>query len=116
MMERRPRRERLTEFRDYIERRLDDPDFQLTDVARDFRLTDRCVRRAFELEAETLSGFVLRRRLARAAQLLVDRARQHQNILTIALDCGFNGAAHFSRQFHRHYGMTPRSFRKGVGG
>jgi len=111
-----PRHEqRLAQFRAYIEERLDDPDFELADVARAFRLTERCVRRIFQCTNETLSAFVLRRRLERAARLLLDERRTGDTILSIALDCGFNDAACFSRQFHRHFGTTARSYRKTAG-
>jgi len=109
------REQRLVQFRAYIEARLDDPDFELGDVARYFGLTDRCVRGIFHTTAETLSAFVLRRRLERAAHLLIDEQRAGDTILSIALDCGFNDAACFSRQFHRHFGTTARFYRKNGG-
>jgi len=103
---------RLEHFQAYIERRLSDVDFRLTDVASAFKLSDRYVRRIFEAARETPSEYIRRRRLELAALMLQDRERAHHTILSIALECGFNDAAYFSRCFHDCYGLTPRSFRK----
>ncbi len=47
-------------------------------------------------------------RLDRAATLL---ARTNLPVGTISESCGFANAFHFSRLFHRQYGMSPRAFR-----
>ena len=52
--------------------------------------------------------FVLQQRLRRAAQLLTETNR---SIARVALDCGFGDQSHFSRQFGRFFGQTPRSYR-----
>jgi len=103
--------ERLEHFRAYIERRLDDTDFRLQEVARAFCLSDSYVRRVFRQGDESLSVFVRRRRLELAARRLRDGRWAHRTILAIALDCGFNDAAHFSRCFVRCFGMSPRAYR-----
>lgn len=103
---------RLERFLAYIERRLSDVDFRLTDVASEFRLSDRYVRRIFEGARETPSEYIRRRRLELAARMLQAPESDHHTILTIALECGFNDAAYFSRCFHQCFGMTPRNFRK----
>jgi len=103
---------RLELFRNYIEGRLSDLDFKLTDVASAFRLSDRYVRRVFEGAREKPSDFIRRRRLELAARMLRDGERTHHTILSIALDCGFNDAAYFSRCFHERFGASPRNYRK----
>lgn len=35
----------------------------------------------------------------------------HQSIVEVALGCGFADQSHFTREFHRHFGRTPREFR-----
>jgi len=102
---------RLEHFRAYIEGRLSDVDFRLTDVASAFRLSDRYVRRIFAGANETPSEYIRRRRLELAAVMLRDRRWANHTILSIALECGFNDAAYFSRCFHECYGLTPRSYR-----
>lgn len=103
---------RLEHFRAYIERRLDDTDFRLAEISRAFRLSDSYVRRVFRQGDESPSTFVRRRRLELAARRLRDGGWAHRTILAIALECGFNDAAHFSRCFVRSFGMSPRAYRK----
>lgn len=47
-------------------------------------------------------------RMRHAARLLLTT---DQTVLTIALDCGFQGLGHFYRAFQSAYGQTPRAFR-----
>lgn len=103
---------RLRHVLAFVEERLVDGDFKLGEIAARFRLSDRYVRRLFQRTDESPSGFVLRRRLERAAAMMVDPARARQTLLAIALDCGFNDAATFSRSFHRRFGVAPRAYRR----
>ena len=114
-MSRRVSELQLEHFRAYIQGHLEDADFKLTNVAAAFRLSDRYVRRVFKAAAETPSEFLRHRRLELAARRLRDRNCDHLTILAIALECGFNDPAHFSRCFYRRYGATPRTYRKGKG-
>ena len=103
---------RFEQFRQYIESRLADADFKLPEVARNFRVSDRYVRRVFECSHENVSRYVLRRRLELSALKLLDPDFRELTILTIALDCGFSGAAYFSRSFRRRFGMMPSAYRR----
>jgi len=102
---------RFEQFRRYIETRLTDGDFRLPDVARRFRVSDRYVRRVFERSNEKVSEYVLRRRLELSAHMLHDPGLRDFTILSIALECGFSGAAYFSRCFRRRFGTMPSAFR-----
>lgn len=102
----------LRNFQTYIQQRLCDFDFKLTEVAAAFRLSDRYVRRVFKSGDETPREYLRHRRLELAAGRLQDSALAHRTILEIALDCGFNDPAYFSRCFYRRYGATPRTYRK----
>ncbi len=53
--------------------------------------------------------YLLRCRLRRAAQLLVDEDRP---ITDIALEVGFADLSNFVRSFHRACGMSPRAYRR----
>jgi AraC-like DNA-binding protein len=80
-------------------------------VARHFNVSERYVRMVFQSAGESLSAFLLRRRLERAAQLLRSEFHGQQNITGIALECGFNSASHFGHSFRQRFKLTPRQFR-----
>jgi AraC-like DNA-binding protein len=104
---------RLSAFRDYVDACLGDGEFRPINVARHFNVSERCVRMVFQSAGESLSGFLLRRRLERAAQLLRSEFHAQQTITDIALECGFNSASHFGQCFRQRYGITPREYRSG---
>jgi AraC family transcriptional regulator len=56
---------------------------------------------------------VLRRRIARAKELLEDDAR---TIAAIGCQLGFSSQAHFTTVFRRRVGMAPSTFRRGRAG
>jgi AraC family transcriptional regulator len=60
---------------------------------------------------ETLSAFVQRQRLERAAVALIHHS--DQAVLAVALDHGFASAAGFARAFRAHFGMTATAWRAG---
>ncbi len=60
---------------------------------------------------ETLSHFIARIRLEKAANMLT--AYPHRSITVVALDCGFSGPAVFSRSFREAFGMSPSEWRSG---
>jgi AraC-like DNA-binding protein len=70
--------------------------------AREFKRTTR----------ETPHAFVVRRRLERARQLLIDGC----SITDVALRCGFNDQAHLSRAFKGKFGLPPGAFARSVRG
>jgi AraC-like DNA-binding protein len=106
---------RLSAFRDYVDACLGDGEFRPINLARHFNVSERCVRLVFQSAGESLSGFLLRRRLERAAELLRSEFHGHQTITGIALECGFNSASHFGQCFRRRYHITPREYRAGRG-
>ncbi|MEO8306617.1 MAG: helix-turn-helix transcriptional regulator [Pseudomonadota bacterium] len=60
---------------------------------------------------ESLSAFLLRRRLERAASLLCSTDYANRTIMEIALECGFNSASHFGQKFREPYRVTPSAYR-----
>lgn len=56
--------------------------------------------------------FVNSYRIEEAKQRLQDPSRQHQSILTIMFDAGFNSKATFNTLFKKATGQTPTAFRK----
>jgi AraC-like DNA-binding protein len=57
----------------------------------------------------TTSNFILKTRLNRARKQLSVTQKQ---IGEVAMDCGFNDFAYFSRSFKKEFGMTPSSFKR----
>jgi AraC-like DNA-binding protein len=108
-------RPRLAAYREYVESRLGDGDLRPADVARHFGISERYVRLIFQSSGERMSAFLLRIRLARAAQLLRNDSYAQHTITGIALECGFNNASHFGQCFRDRYGQAPRDFRDASG-
>lgn len=61
-----------------------------------------------EVTGVTPHQYMLRLRLRRAAIRLKAECTE---LLTIALDCGFADASHFSRAFRTEFGVTPSAYR-----
>lgn len=59
---------------------------------------------------ETVAGFTRRLRLEMAANRL--KGSKHEDITTIALECGFSSSQNFAKAFRKCFGVTPSSYRK----
>jgi AraC-like DNA-binding protein len=57
-------------------------------------------------------GLVAERRLAEAARRLIETDAR---VTEVAFACGFANLANFNRQFRRHYGASPVSYRRAIG-
>ncbi len=66
-------------------------------------------RRFKKVLGRTLQAEIMRVRLERARQLLVESDLNHDQI---AARCGFPHAPHFGAQFRKSFGITPAAFRK----
>jgi AraC-like DNA-binding protein len=97
----------------YIEAHLADPDLAPTSVARACRITTRYLHHLFSDEPETVSRYILRRRLEECSKALNTTSQRARTVTTIALDHGFNSPTHFGRAFRARFGVTPREFRRG---
>jgi AraC-like DNA-binding protein len=74
-------------------------------------ISPRYVRKLFELEGTTLSGFVLDEKLRRGRKMLTSPLHSHRSISSIAYDIGFNDLSYFNRTFRRKFGLTPSEAR-----
>jgi AraC-like DNA-binding protein len=99
----------LRRVRDYIDDHLADT-IRLEALA-DVAGLSRChFARAFKQSVGTSPhAYLMQRRLERAEQLL---AETDFSLCRVALDSGFADQSHFSSCFRRHFGMSPRSFRR----
>jgi AraC-like DNA-binding protein len=98
----------LRHIEEYIDSHLDTP-LNLDELAAraGFSIShfSRCFRNSVGLAPHS---YVMRRRLLRAQDLLLDT---NMALSEVALITGFSDQSHFSRQFHRFMGSPPRSFR-----
>lgn len=77
----------------------------LTELAALAKLHPHHLIKAFKkAHGETLGTYLLRRRLERADLALCERG---ESLAQIALRCGFCDQAHFTRAYHRQYGISP---------
>ena len=102
---------RLMEFLAYIDGNIENPDLGVKMVAERQGISTRYVSRLMEDRGETLSHYILRRRLEKAIEMLAESVKRHLRIGDIAYACGFGDISHFNRAFKRRYGESPRSFR-----
>ncbi|MCW5556481.1 MAG: PocR ligand-binding domain-containing protein [Verrucomicrobiae bacterium] len=78
-------------------------------IARTANLSTRSLMRLFRKEVgATVVDFILRRRVARARQLL---ARQGLTCAEVAFHCGFGSVQHFNRIFRRLENASPTQWR-----
>jgi AraC-like DNA-binding protein len=106
----------LAAYREYLEARLGESDLRPIDLAREFHVSERYVRLVFQSSGESLSDFLIRRRLERAAVMLRSPEFAGQSVTDIALECGFNTASHFGYRFRQAFGNSPSEFRRAVSG
>ena len=95
----------------YIDEHLTEP-IRLAELAKVVSLNPNYFSSQFSsLMGLTVSEYILRQRLRRAAGLL---AATEKSVLSVALECGFNNISYFNRVFRRHFSLTPTEFRKSV--
>lgn len=92
----------------YIEAHLADR-IRVAEIARTANLSTRSLMRLFRKEVgATVVDFILRRRIARARQLLRQDVR---TCAEIAFECGFGSVQHFNRIFRRFENASPTQWR-----
>lgn len=95
----------------YIHAHLYDSELTPAEIARACRITTRYLHYLFSDGEETVTRYILRRRLEACAQALLADSQLGRTVTAIAFDHGFNSATHFGRVFRAHFGMTPREYR-----
>ena len=96
----------------YIEAHLQDPDLTPARVADALHISARYLRMLFSAESESVSTYILRRRLEECAKQISSVLWRGHTITDIAFAWGFNSAAHFTRAFRDQYHMTPSHYRR----
>jgi AraC family transcriptional regulator len=102
---------RINRVIDYVQAHLDD-DLTLERLAEIAAFSPFHFHRVFAaITGETLSDFIRRVRIERAAGALV--SLPETSVLEIALRYGFSSAATFARSFKAHFGMSATQWRSG---
>jgi len=101
----------LMRVRDFVERHLDVCELDTAMVSTALNLSPRYINKLFEAENTSLTRYIWRRRLERAAADLQDPARAGLGISAIAMAHGFNDLSHFSRAFRQRFELSPRAYR-----
>ncbi|MEI9852157.1 MAG: helix-turn-helix domain-containing protein [Sphingomonas sp.] len=96
----------------YIEQHLRDPELSPAMIAATLKLSSRYLRMIFAATSETVSAYILRRRLEECAREMTDPGWKHLSITQIAFGWGFNSAPHFTRSFRDRFDVSPRNYRR----
>ncbi len=97
----------LNMVKQYVEKRLSDPDLNPEQVAIAVGLSTRYINMLFQDEETSLMRYVLKRRLDRCYRDLT-KAEHAIRVSDVAFQWGFNDVAHFSRVFKQAFGATPK--------
>jgi len=104
---------RQANVRRYIEDHLSDPTLSPAAIAEGLKLSPRYLRMIFANDSdETVSAYILRRRLEESARQIADPHWRGHTITEIAFRWGFNSAPHFARSFRDRYDCSPREYRR----
>jgi AraC-like DNA-binding protein len=106
-----PRDAHLRRVRAHIERELADPDLTVSEIAQATHVSVRYLHSLFADEEETVSQYLMGRRLERAARLLRDPGHDPLPVAEIGSRSGFKDSSHFGRCFARRYDITPAQYR-----
>ncbi|WP_321494002.1 GyrI-like domain-containing protein [uncultured Desulfobacter sp.] len=103
-------RKRVCNAMNFISHNLD-RDLSLEEIAETASFSMFHFHRIFKaVVGETVASFTRRLRLEFAANRLL--SNQHDDITTIAMDCGFSSSQNFAKAFRRHFGTKPSEYRK----
>lgn len=96
----------------YIEQHLRDPGLTPCSISTNLRLSSRYLRLIFAANSETVSAYILRRRLEECAKQIADPRWRGHSMTEIAFAWGFNSAPHFTRSFRDRFATAPRDYRR----
>jgi AraC family transcriptional regulator, positive regulator of tynA and feaB len=95
-----------------IESRLSDPNLSPMTVAAAAGISVRYANALLAQDGTSLYRLILARRLEHCRRCLEDPTQAHRTISEIAYGWGFSDMTHFSRNFKKVYGASPRDHRR----
>ncbi len=102
---------RCTQIKNFIQQNYARPGLSMEDVAAHVGVTSRFMRMALAREGLTPSDYLRICRLFAAHRLLSSSAFANLSITEIAFECGFSSPSHFSTEFRKRFGVSPRRHR-----
>lgn len=104
----------LTDLRQLINARLDDPAFSVGDLEKGLGLSRSQLHRKLTATLGLSASKIINQLRLEAA---ADRLRQTDDpISSIAYDCGFRDVGYFGKRFRERYGESPSGYRRKRGG
>jgi AraC-like DNA-binding protein len=103
---------RRVQIKDFIEENYAQPGLSIEDVAAHLGVTARYVHMTLAAEGLKPSEYLRTCRLSAARRLLSSPASAGRSIAEIAFACGFASSSHFSTEFRKRFGTSPRSYRQ----
>jgi len=103
---------RRAQIKAFIQENYAKPGLSTEDIADHLAITPRYVQMALAPEGLTPTEYLRVCRLEAARRLLSSSAFAAHSITEIAFECGFASSAHFSTEFRKRFGRSPRSFRQ----
>jgi AraC-like DNA-binding protein len=103
---------RRAQIKTFIQENYAKPGLSTEDIANHLEITPRYVQIALASEGLTPTEYLKVCRLQAARRLLSSAAFADRSITEIAFECGFTSSAHFSTEFRKCFGKSPRSFRR----
>lgn len=102
----------LVQVKQFINKRLTDPELSVAMISAATAITPRYLHKLFQSEPQTVSQFIMNRRLEECEKALRSPQYQRFSITDIAHMWGFKDAAHFSHTFKRKFVLSPGEYRK----
>ena len=102
---------RRAQIKSFIQENYAKPGLSTEDIADHLEITPRYVQMTLAAEGMTPSDYLRVCRLEAARRLLSSTAFAERSITEIAFECGFTSSAHFSTEFRKRFGKSPREYR-----
>ncbi len=103
---------RRAQIKTFIQENYAKPGLSTEDIADHLEITPRYVQMALAADGMTPSEYLRVCRLEAARRLLSSSVFASHTITEIAFECGFASSAHFSTEFRKRFGRSPRSYRQ----
>lgn len=98
--------------KDVIERRFNDPNLSVEEIAAGVGISARHLARAFAQEGLTIGGYLRWRRIVVAQMMLRDPHTAGLSVGEVGARCGFSSSSSFTRAFREEVGKPPLAWRK----